>query len=64
MGGANEALELKVKRAIDMGTRLALKIQERGEGAVNTGRHVFVPKARAEERMIEFLKSFAGGKKY
>ena len=30
VGGSYEALELEAKRAINMGTRLALKIQERG----------------------------------
>ena len=46
-----------------MGTRLALKIHERGEGAVKPGRHGFVPKVGTEERMMDLLKRFAGGKK-
>ena len=46
MGGAYEALELDAKRTIDMGTRLALKIYNRGEEAVKTGTHVLVPKVR------------------
>ena len=58
MGGANEALG-----AIGMGTRLDLKIHERGEGAVRIGRHGFVPKVETEEHMMEFLKRFAGGDK-
>ena len=63
MGGAYEALELEAKRAIDMGTRLALKIHKRGGGAVKPGRHVFVLKVRTEEHMMDFIKSFTGGKK-
>ena len=47
-----------------MGTWLALKIYEKGEGYVKPGRHVFVPKVGTEERIIEFLKRYAGGKKY
>ena len=50
--------------AINMGTRLDLKIHERGEGAVKPGRHRFAPKVGTEERMMEFLKRFAGGNKY
>ena len=34
VGGAYEALEIDAKRAINMGTRLALKIHERGEGSI------------------------------
>ena len=48
----------------DMGTRLPLKIHRRGEGAVKPGRHGFVPKIGTEERMMDFVKRFAGGKKY
>ena len=62
--GANEALDLDTKRAIDMGTRLPLKIHKRGEGAVKPGRHGFVPKVGTEDCMMGFLKSFSGGKKY
>ena len=57
-GGANEALG-----AIGMGTRMDLKIHERGEGAVRIGRHGFVPMVETEEHMMEFLKRFAGGDK-
>ena len=63
MGGAYEALELDAKCAIDMGTRMALKIQESKEGAVKPGRYGFVLKVVTEERMMDFLKRFAGGKK-
>ena len=38
-----------------MGTRLTLKINERGELAVKPGRHVFVLKVRTEERIMNFL---------
>ena len=62
MGGAYKALELKSKRAIDMGTRLALKIHKRGEGAVKLGRHVFVSKVRTEERIMDFIKRYTGKK--
>ena len=64
MGGANEAPELDAKRAINMLNRLALKIHKRGEGAVKPGRHGFVPKVGTEERMMEFIKNVAEGKKY
>ena len=50
------------KRAINMGNRLALKIHERGEGAVKPGRHRFVPKFGTEERIMDFLKSNTVGK--
>ena len=56
-----EALEIDVKCTIDMGTRLALKIHERGEGAVKPGRQVFVPKVGAEEHIMDFIKRYAGG---
>ena len=64
VGGAYKALELNAKRAINIGTRLALKILDWVEGAVKPRRHVFVPKVGTEERIIEFLKRYAGGKKY
>jgi len=38
IGGAYEALELDAKRAIDMGTRLALKIADK---SVIPGKHIF-----------------------
>ena len=44
VGGAYEALNIDAKRTIDMVTRLDLKINKRGEGAVKPGRHTFVPK--------------------
>ena len=54
-------LEIDAKRAINMGTRLTLKIHERVEGAVTSGRHRFVLKVGTEERMMEFLNRFVGG---
>ena len=62
VGGAYEALELDAKRTINMGTRLALKIHERVEGAVKPGRHGFVLKVGTEERLMEFIRRFGGGK--
>ena len=44
-----------------MGTRPHLKIHKRGEGAVKTGRHRFVPKVGTEESMMNFLERFAEG---
>ena len=64
VGGSYEALKLDVKRAIEMVTRLPLKIYEKGEGDVKLGRYGFVPKVSTEERMMDFLKRFVGGKKY
>ena len=61
MGRSYKALDLDAKRAIDMGTSLHLKIHEREEKAVKTGRHGFVPKVGTEELMMEFLKRFVGG---
>ena len=46
-----------------MGTRLALKIHERVEGAVKPGRHGFVLKVGTEERIMHFLKMYVGGEK-
>ena len=46
-----------------MGTRLALNIHERREGAVKSGRHLLVPKVGTEELIMDFLKSYVGGKK-
>ena len=63
VGGAYEVLGLDTKRSIDMRIMLSLKIQKRGEGSVITRRHRFVPKVGTKERMMEFLKRFAGGKK-
>ena len=59
---AYKALELNTKRAIGMGTRMPLKMHDRGEVAVKLGRHRFVPKVGTEERMMDFLKRFAGGR--
>jgi 2,4-dienoyl-CoA reductase (NADPH2) len=53
IGGAYAAGELDAKRAIDMGTRLALKIHEKD---VSPGAHVFQSPAGVEEKMFEFLK--------
>ena len=64
MEGAHKALEIDSKRAIDMGTRLHFKIHERGEGAVKPGRHRFVQNFGLEERTMDFINRFAGGKKY
>ena len=47
-----------------MGTNLPLKIHERGEGVVKTGRYGLFLKVGTEERMMDFLESFAGEKKY
>ena len=44
VGGSYKALEIDAKRSIDMGTRLSLKIHEKGEGSVKPRGHVFVPK--------------------
>ena len=43
-----------------MGTRLALKIHERGQGALKPGRHIFVPKIGTEEHIMDFLTKYAG----
>ena len=62
VGGAYKDLKLDSKHEISMGTRLAIKIHKRGEVAVITGRHVFVPKVGTEDRIMEFFKRFAGGR--
>ena len=64
MGGAYEALDLNVKLAVGMLNWLALKINERGEVVVKPRRHVFVPKVRTEERIMEFLKRYTGWKNH
>ena len=64
VGGLYKALELDDKRAIDMGTRMALKIPLRGEVTVKPGKHIFIPKVRKEDRMMHFLKTYVGGKNY
>lgn len=53
IGGAYEAGELDAKRAIDMGTRLALKIHDE---RVIPGKHKFEAAMGAEEKMQEVLK--------
>jgi 2,4-dienoyl-CoA reductase (NADPH2) len=55
IGGAYKAGELDAKRAIDMGTRLALKIHEKD---VTPGNHVFQSLPGVEEKMFDFLKRF------
>jgi 2,4-dienoyl-CoA reductase (NADPH2) len=55
IGGAYEAGELDAKRAIDMGTRLALKIHE---ADVVPGKHVFQSPVGAEEKMFQFMRRF------
>ena len=62
-GDHRRPLELNSKRAIGMGTRLALNIHERGDEYVKPGRHVFIPKFGTEERIMDFLKRYVGGKK-
>ena len=64
MRGAYEALGFDTKSAINMGTRLPLKIHEREEGDAKPVRHGFVPKVGTEGCMVDFLKRFAGEKKY
>ena len=64
MGGEYEALRINAKRATDMGTRMEPKIHKRGEGAVKPVRYVFVPKFGTEECIMEFIKRYAGEKKY
>lgn len=58
IGGAYEALELDAKRAIDMGTRLALKIKD---PSVLPGQHSFQAGVGSEEKMFKLLKSFMSG---
>ena len=55
IGGAYKAGELDAKRAIDMGTRLALKIHD---PTVVPGKHVFASKPGIEEDMFQMLKRF------
>jgi len=54
IGGAYEAAELDAKRAIDMGTRLALKISD---ASVVPGKHKFKAPIGAEEKLVGFLNS-------
>jgi len=55
IGGAYEAGELDAKRAIDMSTRLALKI---GDSSVVPGRHKFQSGVGAEEKLFQFMRKF------
>jgi len=55
IGGAYEAGELDAKRAIDMGTRLALRIHDPD---VKPGQHVFRAEPGIEESMFHLLKRF------
>jgi len=55
IGGAYEALELDAKRAIDMGTRLALKI---ANTSVIPGKHVFEPISSTGQRVSHFINMF------
>ena len=55
IGGAYKAGELDAKRAIDMGTRLALRIHEDG---VVPGKHVFTSAPSVEENVNKFLRKF------
>jgi len=54
IGGAYEALELDAKRAIDMGTRLALKLSD---DSVVPGEHRFQASAGPEEKLFDLLSS-------
>ena len=63
MGGAYDAFEIDTNFNIEMGTRMELKIHERGEGSVKPGRHRFVPKVGTREHIMDFLKRYAVGKK-
>jgi len=55
IGGAYEALELDAKRAIDMSTRLALKIHD---DSIVPGKHSFKASVGAEEKMMRVLSKF------
>ena len=59
IGGAYEASELDAKRAIDMGTRLALKI---ADDEVKPGQHKFQADTGAEEKMFNTMKKVMGMK--
>jgi 2,4-dienoyl-CoA reductase (NADPH2) len=56
IGGAYEAGELDAKRAIDMGTRLALKIKD----DVVPGKHAFHADIGAEEILFKKMNSLMG----
>jgi len=55
IGGAFEAGELDAKRAIDMATRLAVKIHD---DRVVPGQHKFASPIGAEEKMMRLLKKY------
>ena len=55
IGGAYAAGELDAKRAIDMGTRLALKIHEPD---VVPGKHSFAARPGFEEKLFNKMKRF------
>jgi 2,4-dienoyl-CoA reductase (NADPH2) len=56
IGGAYLAGELDAKRAVDMGTRLAMEIHR---DDVVPGKHKFEASTTAEEKMFDFLKKYA-----
>ena len=56
IGGAYAAGELDAKRAIDMGTRLAIKIHDAG---VVPGKHVFSAPIGIEEKLYGLLRRFS-----
>jgi 2,4-dienoyl-CoA reductase (NADPH2) len=56
IGGAYKAGELDAKRAIDMGTRLAIRIHE---DAVTPDNHVSVAPVGTEEKLFKLLKRFS-----
>jgi 2,4-dienoyl-CoA reductase (NADPH2) len=56
IGGAYQAGELDAKRAIDMGTRLAMNIHN---DEIVPGKHKLESPTGAEEKMFTFLKKWA-----
>ena len=56
IGGAFQAGELDAKRAIDMGTRLAMEIHN---DAIVPGKHKLEAPVGPEEKMFKFLKKWA-----
>lgn len=57
IGGAYQAGELDAKRAIDMGTRLAMEIHN---DAIVPGKHKLEAPIEAEEKMFDFIKKMSG----
>ena len=55
IGGAYQAGELDAKRAIDMGTRLAMRIHE---DDLVPGKHVVQPEPGVEEKLFALLRRF------